>query len=630
MSIPRLLPIRRLTSSFIAFGLLAVAACGGGGESAPTGDADARARPAANPERNAYFGDLHIHTKHSFDAYLFGTQETPDAAYRFAKGETIPHPGGFDIHLQSGALDFYAVTDHAMYMGMMPAMFEEGDPLFDSDLAAELRDLRDGGTGAFQRAIQSMGTGELDALDGTTARLSAWKDVVDAAERHNDPGFFTTFIGYEYTASTSQRGNLHRNVIFRGSDAPELPYSRLDSADPEQLWNWLDEQRGLGRDAFSIPHNSNGSNGAMFELTRRDGSPMDADYAALRMRNEPLIEITQIKGTSEVHPLLSPNDEWADFEIMPFRVATELYSEPRGGYAREALLNGLVMQQEQGYNPFRFGFVAATDTHNTGGQPEEDDYVGKVGAADAFAQARGSVPLDEPLPDGSLYAASKAFPTFGAAGLAGVWAEENTREALFDAMRRKETFGTSGPRIRPRFFAGFSFADDLAGSADAVATAYAQGVPMGGDLNADSGQAPRFLAWATRDPDSAPLQRLQIVKVWVDAEDGPSEQVFDAACSDGLEPDPETHRCADNGAEVNLTDCSISTDRGAGELRTLWTDPTFDAAERAVYYVRVLENPTCRWSTWDAIRAGVEPREGLAKTIQERAWTSPIWYVPAG
>ena len=630
-SLFRMTPALRGALPVLLVGALAVlSACQSSDEGSGEGGGETeRERPAPNADRNAYFGDLHIHTKHSFDAYLFNVRETPDAAYRFAKGETIPHPSGYDINLQSGALDFYGVTDHAMYMGLMPAMDDPEHPLYEEPLSKELRELTAGGTSAFQRAIQAMGTGELNAIDSVEVRTSAWKDVIEAAERHNDPGYFTTFIGYEYTASTDVRGNLHRNVIFRGSSVPELPFSRVDSPDPEDLWTWLDDARSKGHEALAIPHNSNGSNGSMFELTRRDGSPMDADYAAKRMRNEPLVELSQIKGTSEVHPMLSPNDEWADFEIMPYRVATEIASEPRGSYVREALMNGLKMQEELGYNPFHFGFIASTDSHNAGGQPEEDDYQSKVGTADGTPQARGSVPLDEPLADGSEYASNLGFPTFGASGLAGVWAEENTRDSLYDSMRRKETFATSGPRIRLRFFAGYEYADDLADSADMITAAYAGGVPMGADLNAAGESAPRFLAWAMQDADSAPLQRLQIVKVWIDGSDGTTEEVFDVACSDGMALDPDTNRLCrqrcDRGTFRIAASLAIWVD---SELKALWTDPTFAAGERAVYYVRVLENPTCRWSTWDALRSNVEPRADLHKTIQERAWTSPIWYEP--
>lgn len=616
------LPVMVLAAVFFT-----MVSCGGSGEdAASTAGAPAQADAIpSNPLRTAYFGELHVHTKHSFDAYVFGVRENPDAAYRFAKGEAISHPSGYEIRLGSGPLDFQAVTDHAFYLGIMPALAEESSSIYDSEIGRAIRGL--GPLEAFQRAQVAIAAGEMNEVDDPNIRRSAWADIVAAAQRHNDPGRFTTFIGYEYTSTTDEQGNLHRNVIFRGDSVPDLPFSRLDSQDPEGLWDWLDDQRAQGMDAIAIPHNSNGSNGAMFQLTRFDGTPMTPEYVEQRMRNEPIIELSQVKGTSEVHPLLSPNDEWANFEIMPYRVATEIYSEPKGSYAREALANGLVVEDETGLNPFRFGFLAASDSHNAGGTFEEDDYAGKVGAADGTPQRRGSAPLDQPNADGSRYAENQAIPTFGAAGLAGVWAEENTRESLFNAMKRKETFATSGPRIRVRFFAGFDYDDDLPGQADALQSAYDGGVPMGGDLIATDQRAPSFLLWASRDPDSAPLQRLQIVKVWSEAGE-PGEQVFDVACSDGLEVDPETHRCPDNGAAVDLSDCSITEGVGAQALIAQWSDPTFVPEQRSAYYLRVLENPTCRWSTWDAIRAGVEPREGLARTLQERAWSSPIWYVP--
>jgi hypothetical protein len=293
---------------------------------------------------------------------------------------------------------------------------------------------------------------------------------------------------------------------------------------------------------------------------------------------------------------------------------------------REAYLNGLVMKDTGGFNPFRFGLLGSTDTHNGGGTPEEFNYHGKVGQADGTPQRRGSVPPTAPGDEGD-FISPVAFQLWGASGLAGVWAEQNTREAIFDAMMRKETFATSGARIRVRFFAGYDFDDGLLSEADVIAKAYAGGVPMGGDLVADGDRVPRFFVWATRDPNSAPLQTLQIVKGWV--EDGTAvEKVIDVACSDGLEPDPATDRCPDNGATVDLADCSISSDVGAAELQTLWTDPDFHPGKRAFYYVRVLENPKCRWSTWDAVRAGVDPREDVPATIQDRAWSSPIWYAP--
>jgi len=456
---------------------------------------------------------------------------------------------------------------------------------------------------------------------------SAWQEIIEATERHDDPGNFTAFIGYEYTSSGPEFQNLHRNVIFRGSAVPATPFSRFDSLNPEDLWAWMDARRNEGMEAVAIPHNANGSDGWMFQTTNFAGDPIDAAYAEIRMRNEPIVENTQVKGTSDTHPLLSPNDEWADFEIMPIRVASDLPSQPNGSYVREAYLNGLLMEEEQSINPYKFGVIGSSDTHNAAGSFEEDNYWSKTGMTDIEPYQRGSVPLPNSPPDDPEYAGG-ASQYWGASGLAGVWAESNTRDDIFDAFRRKETFSTSGPHIPVRFFGGFGLGENLAREPDAVARAYEQGVPMGSDLAAaPQGQAPRFFVWAARDADSVPLQRLQIIKGWI--EDGEArEAVFDVACSDGLSVDPDTHRCPDNGATVDLATCDVSADKGAPELRTVWQDPTFDPAERAFYYVRVLENPKCRWSTWDAIRAGVEPREDMHATIQDRAWSSPIWYSP--
>lgn len=608
----------------------AVLACFGGavdyqaaGPSASP-DAAAVAQPPANPLRNAYFGDLHVHTRNSFDAYVFNVRGSPDDAYRYARGEPIRHPSGHELRLESGPLDFLAVTDHGLYLGAFPAMDDPESSLYDVPLAAELRGL---GTGGFARAIEALSNGELVELDTEPAKLAAWHDIVEAAERHNDPGRFTTFVGYEFTASAPDWGNLHRNVIFRSSEVPKTPAASADLGSPEDLWRWLDGLRAEGIEGLAIPHNSNGSNGHMFRLETVGGDPLDAAYAELRMRNEPLVEVTQVKGTSEVHPLLFPNDEWADFEIFPYRIATQLYSEPRGSYVREAYLNGLVLEESGGFNPFRFGLIGSTDTHNAGPTPDEDNYHSKVGINDGTPQRRGSVPLDEPDPDGNQYS-QNAYHLWGAAGLAAVWAEENTRAAIYDALRRKETFATTGPRLRVRFFASYDFPDDLAADRDRVGKAYESGVPMGADLAIDGSRVPRFLVVAARDAHSAPLQRIQIVKGWV-ANGEAHDAIYDVACSDGLEPDPRTHRCPDNGAAVDLADCSISADVGAAELATVWTDPDFDPTRRALYYVRVLENPVCRWSTWDALRAGVAPRADLPATIQERAFTSPIWLLPS-
>ncbi len=578
--------------------------------------------PGSAAERQAYFGDLHIHTRYSFDAFLFGTRTNPDDAYAFARGEPLRHPSGFDIQLDR-PLDFYAVTDHGFYLGMWSAMTEQAHPLHDDPQA---RAFLDAETRAERsRAFRTAGQFLSDNFSETDVK-TGWADIVASANRNYAPGELTTFIAYEYTSSyPTDRGNLHRNVVFRGDTAPEIPFSRLDSLNPEDLWAWMDRQRRRGMDALAIPHNSNGSNGRMFELTQTDGSPIDAAYATTRMRNEPLIENTQIKGTSDTHPFLSPNDEWADFEIMPYRVATVIKSRPQGSYAREAWMNGLLMQAEEDLNPYRFGVIGSSDTHNSGEVFDEDRFVSKVGTLDSAPVGRGSVPVN-PDDETSGYTEG-ANIYFGASGLAGVWAEENARGAIFDALRRKETFSTTGTWIRLRFFGGYGLSEEML-DADNIAEAYEVGVPMGGDLFAHESGAPGFLVWAAQDPQAAKLQRLQVVKGWV-ADGRAQERVYDVACSDGLAVDSATHRCPDNGATVDLTDCSISEGVGAAELTALWSDPDFDPRERAFYYVRVLENPTCRWSTWDAIRAGTTPRGVVPSTIQERAFSSPIWYEPA-
>ncbi|MEZ5550536.1 MAG: DUF3604 domain-containing protein [Pseudomonadales bacterium] len=581
-----------------------------------------------NPQRDAYYGDLHVHTTYSFDAFIFGTRTTPDDAYQYAKGEAIQHPAGFEMK-GSAALDFQAVTDHGIYLGMLPAMNDPESKAGRHEISVAIREAKTAADRrtAFGRVIGLLRGDVTDDLFDIEVSKAAWSEIVDSAERHNEPGVFTTFIGYEYTSSGPAFENLHRNVIYRGGRAPDMPFTASMSTNPEDLWNWMDAERASGRELLAIPHNSNGSNGWMFRPGRFDGSPMDADYADQRMRNEPLVELTQVKGTSETHPALSPNDEWADFEIMPLRIASDLPSQPDGSYVRQALQRGLQYQDTEGFNPFRFGFIGSSDTHNGAGSFEEYNYWSKTGLTDATPELRGSVPVASGEKAGSYTQPAARY--WGASGLAGVWSESNTRDDLYDAMRRRETFATSGPRIPVRFFAGFELPADLPGRADSIALAYQKAVPMGGDLLARGAAAPAFFVWAARAPDSAPLQRIQIVKGWM--ADGESrEQVYDVACSGGASPDPGTYRCPDNGAKVDVTTCEIDEARGAAELGALWRDPGFDPAQRAVYYARVLENPTCRWSTWDALRAGAALRPDLPAVIQERAWSSPIWFEPSG
>lgn len=580
-----------------------------------------RLLPAGSSERSALFGDLHVHTMYSFDAFIFGTTASPDDAYRFAKGEILRHPGGFDMKLRR-PLDFYGVTDHGVYLGAMRAMAMPDSPLGDHPMAATVRGVGDEASriAAFRQVVAHL-VGGGDASRYADVSREAWADIVAAANRHNDPGRFTAFVGYEFTASADASANLHRNVIFRADTAPDMPFTATDSRDPEDLWAWMDAQRSAGFDALAIPHNANGSNGQMFSGLTFSGDKLDSNYAETRMRNEPLVEIVQIKGQSDTHPLLSPNDEFAEFEIMPYRIGSRLPSQAPGSYAREALGRGLAMADSSGFNPFRFGFIGSSDTHNASYAGYEDEFWGKSGIREDEPHERGSIPSGTDATGAPQYG-DDYYTRFGAAGLAGVWAEDNTRESIFLALRRKETFATSGPRIKVRFFAGVDLPDFH--NPNMITEAYAKGVPMGGELIVTRNSSPDFLIWAQADADGAPLARIQVIKSHL-VGGQTRERVFDAACSDNAVPDATTHRCPDNGARVDLTDCSISQNVGASELRTLWQDPEYQPGENAVYYVRVLQNPTCRWSTWDAIRAGFPPREDLQSVIVERAWSSPIW-----
>ncbi|HBK12110.1 MAG TPA: hypothetical protein DDZ32_04660, partial [Gammaproteobacteria bacterium] len=485
------------------------------------------ANPESNANRNAYFGDLHVHTNYSFDAFAFGTVASPYDAYRFAKGEAIKHPAGFDVQLRA-PLDFYAVTDHAMFLG---AVKEAADTTTEFSRYAHVQGLHNINAPENQNfdSIPSRGVAFSTFLPDTLAKVGdgsidpdlmnriakdAWTDTIRAAETFNDPGNFTTFVAYEFTSSTDDRGNLHRNVIFQGADRlPAMPFSRFHSQNPEGLWDWMDGLRQNGIEALAIPHNSNGSNGQMFKLVDWASNPVDDEWARKRIRNEPLVEVTQVKGTSETHPLLSDADEWADFEIMPYRVATTLASEPKGSYAREALLDGLALAESGITNAYQFGLVGATDTHVGASSLDESNFFSKVGLLDADGPRRGSVPMTAAQAevlrsagrvnvediDGREYV-SGAYETWSASGLTGVWAEENTREALYAALRRKEVFATSGPRIKIRLFAGYDYEED-----DSLAERYAKGVPMGAELHGADGRAPILVASALRDPSSAAL-----------------------------------------------------------------------------------------------------------------------------
>ena len=626
---------------------------------------------SSNQNRDAFFGDLHVHTMYSFDAFIFGTTASPDDAYRYAKGGSIKHPLGFDMQLDD-PLDFYAVTDHAAWLGMLPAYADPASKPGKLDFASDLHGLNDPenlNTNTFVRRaglFANLITNELikpstnpikmlgaylqeDTVYGTRAydratHHTAWRDVAEAAERHNNPGEFTTFIAYEFTSSGPGQSNLHRNVIFQDSKAPIQPFSIVDSSNPEDLWDWMDNLRNLGVESLAIPHNSNGSNGQMFQLVDWAGNPMDDDYASKRMRNEPLVEITQVKGTSDTHPLLSPGDKWADFGIMNNRVASPFYSSPTGSYVRNAYLRGLSLDSEYKINPYKFGLIGASDTHTGAISDKESDFHSKIGILDGTPELRGAAPLTKSFKEqiegsganviingykeiGGQEYIDTGYTEWGASGLAAVWAEENTRESIYNAFRRKETFATTGSRIKVRFFGGYEI-DDVFNKEDPINYAYLNGVTMGSDLFQSENKIPQFMVWALRDLKRAPLDRVQIIKGWTELSGKPHEKIYDVACADGRRPDSKTKLCRDTRAKVNLNNCRISKNLGADELKAVWQDPDFDPNLKAFYYVRVLENPTCRWSSWDAIKSGEIPRADLPATIQERAWSSPIWYIP--
>lgn len=615
---------------------------------------DIASKSAPNPYKNAYFGDLHVHTENSFDAYTFGTIASPNDAYKYARGKAIKHPTGYLIQL-SRPLDFYAVTDHGIFMGIIKEAADTTSKISRYELAKPLHNLNENvnsdilsiisRAGKLRPFAQKLGNsiqdGTIDAKLLQEVSSNVWQKTIKAADQAYVPGTFTTFAAYEYTSSVEIYDNyLHRNVIFRDTkNLPKKLFTRGDSLNPEDLWDWMDGLRKNGVESLAIPHNSNISGGAAFPLTYYNGDPIDEDYAAQRANNEPLVEVTQAKGTSETHPLLSKNDEWASFEI-PVEKQAKLLENAKGSYVRDAYLRGLSLSKKGITNPYKFGLTAASDTHVAGGSYSEETFFSKIGVLDGTPELRGSVPFNWALAKAAKIFRPEAFAEingkdylafsdrligFSASGLTGVWAKENTREEIYDAFRRKETFATSGPRIKIRFFSGYEFEDSDLKDLNLLETAYSNNLSMGSTVNIEEGKEPRFLVWAISDPLGAPLQRVQIIKGWL--EDGlHKEKVFDVACSDGLSVDPLTNRCPDNKAKVNLTDCAISNDKGDSEIKTFWKDPDFLADQEAFYYSRVLENPVCRWSTWDAMRAGESPRSDISATIQERAWSSPIWF----
>ena len=575
----------------------------------------------ASAAEHVYFGDLHLHTRYSNDAWSRAETRTPDDSYRFAKGEPLEHIGGTEIRLKT-PLDFLGVSDHAEMLGAFHALAEPGHPDADSEVARQAAsmdpDMRQQALMDWARSMRHIDPNPV--LFNRPQEAGIWAEIVATADRHYAPGEFTTFAAFEWTASTPDFGNLHRVVVFEGTEDLPHPYSRVDSIHPEDLWSYLEAQRMRGVDAIAIPHNANVSNGHMFALTDSFGEPLNAHYAARRTWNEPMLEVTQHKGTSETHPVLSPNDEFADFEIytrLLSSLAGERYSEPRGSYVREAYLNGIALQATSGFNPFRFGLSGASDYHSGVSAIEEDNL------------SAASGPMSGGTPERRMARPASGMVT-GASGLTAAWADENTREAIFAAFRRRETYGTTGTRITVRFFGGWDFESSLVEAEDRTVRAYAGGVAMGGVLGdapsdgVPSG-APTFAVWAAKDARSGNLDRIQIVKGSVRGGVA-EERIFDVALGG------EDRRTADGvrpvGNTVDLATATYDNTIGAATLAAVWEDPEFDPASPAFYYVRVLEIPTPRWTLHDSVATGIPLPEGVPATLQERAFTSPIWYLP--
>ena len=587
------------------------------------------------PDR-VFFGDTHLHTSYSTDAGMFGNTLGPDEAYRFAKGETVTASGGVRARLLR-PLDWLVVADHAENIGLAPMIAESDANILKSDWGRKVHDLVKAGKLGDAYAMWAGGVAKrvdpLAELEELTR--SMWERVTGAAEDHNNPGQFTAFIGFEWT-STPKGNNLHRNVIFRdGKDLADrtVPFSVYDSEDPEDLWKWMEtyEAKTDGK-VLALAHNGNLSNGLMFDdVTFTTKEALSADYATRRMRWEPLYEVTQMKGDGEAHPILSPNDELADFETWDkgsFGSAKDPDMIPRE-YAREALKRGLKYEAELGVNPFKFGMVGSTDSHTSLATTTEDNFFGKVSAVEPTAEP---VRFEEmvtgylPDPEGRDYTIRHYKAS--ASGLAAVWARENTRAALWDAMNRKEVFATTGTRLRVRIFAGWDFSPEEVDRWDFAKQGYSRGVPMGGDLkNAPDGKAPVLMVRTLRDPDGANLDRVQIIKGWLGSDGETQEKVYNVAWSDGRKLDADG-KLPPVGNTVDVEAASFTNSIGAPMLFVYWTDPDFDPGQRAFYYVRVLEIPTPRWTTYDAKFFGVDLPEDVPATIQERAYTSPIWYTP--
>ena len=584
---------------------------------------------------NVYFGDTHLHTKTSLDSYGDGnTKVGPDEAYRFAKGETIFSDDGMANRITK-PLDFLMVADHAEYMGLVEGLAKGNETLLASEEGARWAQMIADGKLAshvFSEFIYDV-TGNNPRLKEPEFEMTVWNSIIDAAEAHNDPGKFTAFIGFEYSPFPTG-DNMHRVVVFKDDKekaSTVKPFSSFDSDDPEDLWKWLQAyEDSTGGSILAISHNGNLSSGRMFSLQTLSGNPLTREYAESRMRWEPLYEVTQYKGDSETHPFLSPDDEFADFEswdkanLAMMKPHKDEYFPHE--YARSGLQLGLQQQAALGVNPFKFGMVGSTDSHTGFAETAEDNFLGKYAVSSPNPNNKNRWKKVWPPVEGTV--AKMSGWESSSAGYAAVWATENTREAIWDAMKRKEVYATTGPRMVVRLFGGFDFTEGESLSKDMAAFGYAKGVPMGGDLTrAPVGKAPTFLVSAAKDPDGANLDRIQIVKGWADANGELHEKVYDVSVSDDRSI-VDGKASGPVGSTVNLEFATYTNAIGDAFLAAWWQDPDFDPDVLAFYYSRVIEIPTPRWTAYDEYRFGIKMSDEVTRVLQERAYTSPIWYTP--
>lgn len=575
-----------------------------------------------NPLRNAYFGETHMHTAFSLDAYIGGARLMPSDAYSFARGNPVTMPDG-SVMQHKRPLDFAAVSDHAEYIGEMYSTMFEDAPGHDDPELDELRtmtDIEDRQSWFFKYVISSNRSATPQHppfFAGPATAKSAWQVIVDAAEQANDPGVFSAIIGFEWSAAPGG-ANLHRNVLFRDNNVPDSVPSYIDINQEERLWDWMREQEIEGRHLLAIPHNSNASKGRMFPDTDSFGAPIDLEYARMRQHFEPLIEMMQVKGNSEVHRKFWAADEFADFENADSIQKNSGRVFRQRDFVRGGLVAGLAREQALGVNPFRYGFIGGTDNHNgLMSAVAEDSFIGAHGPEDGSVERRRTGDVLGWIDGKDLSIGS----------LAAVWSTENTRAAIFDAMKRRETFATSGPRIKLRMFGGV----DLTPPTDPMAMAeqgYVVGTPMGGILPPIV-TPPTFTVYAEKDPMGANLDRIQIIKGWVDEYGDTNEKIIDVVWAGERSIDAATGKLPGVGNTVDLTTAMFTNDIGAATLIGSWTDADFDPLAGAFYYSRAIEIPTPRWSTYDAVRNDLPLLEDVAATIQERAWGSPIWYSPA-